>query len=482
MSHPFGDLLTYYASRKHGLSQNKLAETADLAPSVLSRMCHGERLSGPRARERVLRVLLGLLRHGALRRRQEADQLLEAAGMTALRPDELEALIEQLTTLPAEIALLHKLLAELRRRDDQEAPSLSTTAGAGHSSHLPAPLFPEQHLPAPDYHTLVGVGPTIQDLALRLSDPTGPPLLSIEGLGGIGKTALARAVALTCMQLRCFQTTLWVSARHARLADNGALIPEDPAITLQDVLEQLTEQVGLPLKTELPIEAQLARLYPLFRQTPYLVVLDNLETFAELEMLLPRLQPLAGATRFLLTSRHTLSAFPYVHIFKVRVLSAADSRLLVKNELARRDHGLEAPPEFVEALLATVGGLPLALKLATAQIGRLPFDTIIAALQQARGTTPERLYAFIYWHSWQLLDDPARQLLLSLLAMDVAGETLDFIQQRSGLDYADFSTAVTQLLDTSLLEVNTVLTPLRYALHPLTATFLRSGILAHWDT
>lgn len=481
MSHPFGDLLTYYASRKHGLSQNQLAETADLAPSVLSRMCHGERLSGPRARERVLRVLLGLLRHGALRRRQEADQLLEAAGMTALRPGELKALIEQLAIPPAESALLHKLLAELHRRDVQEEPLAKEASGAFRPA-CPAPPFLEAHLPPPDYHTLVGVGPTIQDLALRLSDPAGPTWLSLEGIGGIGKTALARAVALVCLQQRGFQATLWVSARHTRLADHGALIPEDPVVTLREVLEQLTEQLGLPLRADLSITNHLARLYPLLHQTPYLVVLDNLETFAELEMLLPRLQPLAGATRFLLTSRHTLSAFPYVHIFKVKTLSAADSRLLVKNELARRDQGLETPPEFVEALLATVGGLPLALKLATAQIGRLPFDTIIAELQQARGTTPERLYAFIYWHSWQLLNDPARQLLLSLLAMDVAGETLDFIQQRSGLDCVAFSTAVMQLLDASLLEVNTALHPLRYALHPLTATFLRSGILAHWDT
>ena len=66
MSHPFGDHLTRYASRKHGLSQNRIANMAELEASVLSRMCRGERLSGPRARERVLRVILALPRHGAL--------------------------------------------------------------------------------------------------------------------------------------------------------------------------------------------------------------------------------------------------------------------------------------------------------------------------------------------------------------------------------------------------------------------------------
>jgi hypothetical protein len=56
-SHPFGDLLRQYLSRRHGLSQNKLAEGIQQDPAVVADMCHGRRLGGPQARERVLAII-----------------------------------------------------------------------------------------------------------------------------------------------------------------------------------------------------------------------------------------------------------------------------------------------------------------------------------------------------------------------------------------------------------------------------------------
>ena len=53
MSHPFGDLLSQYLHRKHGLSQAKLAEGILQDPSIIGRMCKGQRLNGPQARERA---------------------------------------------------------------------------------------------------------------------------------------------------------------------------------------------------------------------------------------------------------------------------------------------------------------------------------------------------------------------------------------------------------------------------------------------
>jgi hypothetical protein len=50
VSHPFGDLLTQYLHRKHGLSQGKLAAGILQAPSIISEMCQGKRLRGVQAR------------------------------------------------------------------------------------------------------------------------------------------------------------------------------------------------------------------------------------------------------------------------------------------------------------------------------------------------------------------------------------------------------------------------------------------------
>ena len=77
MSHPFGDLLTQYLHRKHGLSQAKLAAGLLQAPSIISEMCHGKRLHGPQARERVTAIIAWLRQQGALTTLDEANALLD---------------------------------------------------------------------------------------------------------------------------------------------------------------------------------------------------------------------------------------------------------------------------------------------------------------------------------------------------------------------------------------------------------------------
>ena len=59
MSHSFGDLLSQHLHRKHGLSQSKLAEGILQDPSIIGKMCKGQRLTGPQAREGSWRSSIG---------------------------------------------------------------------------------------------------------------------------------------------------------------------------------------------------------------------------------------------------------------------------------------------------------------------------------------------------------------------------------------------------------------------------------------
>ena len=88
MSHPFGDLLSQHLHQKHGLSQAKLAEGILQDPSIIGKMCKGQRLNGPQARERVLAILDWLGRQAVMTTVTEANQLLDAAGMAPLRASE----------------------------------------------------------------------------------------------------------------------------------------------------------------------------------------------------------------------------------------------------------------------------------------------------------------------------------------------------------------------------------------------------------
>ena len=99
MAHPFGDLLTQFRARKHGLSQAKLAEMAGYDPAIIARMCQGRKdLTGPSGRERVVRILQVLNDANVLKALDEANALLAAADMPPLYD-----------RLPIEAGLMHRL-------------------------------------------------------------------------------------------------------------------------------------------------------------------------------------------------------------------------------------------------------------------------------------------------------------------------------------------------------------------------------------
>lgn len=103
-THPFGDLVTQYRTRKHGLSQARLAELSGLEPSVLSHMCNGRRLDGMQARERVRKVVDGLHRCGALSTVEEANNLLRAARLADLdHEDKADARVLEALDSPEEL-------------------------------------------------------------------------------------------------------------------------------------------------------------------------------------------------------------------------------------------------------------------------------------------------------------------------------------------------------------------------------------------
>jgi len=97
-SHPFGDLITQFLSRRHGLSQNKLAEYTDVHPTTISRMCNGQRLTGPKARERVLKFIHWFCDQGVIKSLGEANELLAASGQLGLD-----------STVPQEASLIQRL-------------------------------------------------------------------------------------------------------------------------------------------------------------------------------------------------------------------------------------------------------------------------------------------------------------------------------------------------------------------------------------
>lgn len=338
-----------------------------------------------------------------------------------------------------------------------------------------------RHLPPPEYVRLFGVDEAQREVAGLLQRTDGPDFVSIEGLGGIGKTALARAVAHDLAQTDGFDGIAWVSARQTWLNDQGAVeATPDAATTLADIVNRLATQLGFAELAGLSAGEKLERLATFLSGSRHLIVIDNLESITDVALLIPALAPLARPTRFLLTSRETLSHYPMVTRYPVRSLSLRDSQALVEAELARRGRTMALRSEDMAALHAVVGGMPLALKLVAAQMSHWPLAVLLDNLRTAHARAPESLYTFIYRRSWLALGDPARMLLLSMLPLASDGEDVEWLALMSFLPPDEFEGALAQLRDYSLLETAGSPESPRYRLHRLTTTFLQTEVLAGW--
>lgn len=341
----------------------------------------------------------------------------------------------------------------------------------------------EARLEPPATTQLVGIDGHVDFLLDQLAQPAGPSLVLVEGIGGIGKTTLADAVVRRIIRSYPAGEIGWVSARHQRIDLAGALwSAERPALTPESLLDALAHQLLPAAPPFATPDRALAALRDHLTRRPGLVVIDNLETIADVASLLPVMRQLAGPSRFLLTSRQSLRAEADLFHFRVPELSEADALRLVRQEAAQRNLSDLAAAADAELLpiVATVGGNPLALRLVVGQTHVHPLQGVLDDLTAARGPTVENLYAYLYRIAWDSLDELARDVLLAMPLTTPRGANAEYLAEVSGLDSGDLRGALARLVDLNLVDSKGDHRERRFAIHALTRSFLVEQVL-RWN-
>ena len=356
-------------------------------------------------------------------------------------------------------------LARLIRAAEMDARRLAASTAQARLPDLP----PQQ---------IFGVKNAMSRLSALVHHPESR-LILVGGIGGIGKTTLAHALVQQEFLGQAFLDYGWISAQQRAfdVSDSHSPIAR-PALTASGLIETLTAQL-IENHTFFSSAEAAQALEERLRHTPHLIVVDNLETVADVESLLPTLSRLSGASKFLLTSREILRDHPGLHHFLVPELGEADALTLIRYE-ARR-HNLpqvaEAADRDLAPLYAAVGGNPLALRLVAGQLHLLTIDQVVEDLHEARGRSADALYFYIYRRAWMRLAAPAQDTLTLMPLFAQSGADLETLAQLSDLSRGELVESLQTLARLSLVNVTGTLHSRRFSIHRLTESFLRKEII-----
>lgn len=320
---------------------------------------------------------------------------------------------------------------------------------------------PRSHIP-PQTIPLIGRDQDLSAVLARLRDPACR-LLTLTGLGGIGKTRLALEVAMhlepSCINGACFVPL-------ANLESPDLLIPT------------IASAAGCTLSPNSSLEDQLLGF---LKAREMLLVMDNLEQLlvnpperSETLRLLSRILNDAPDVKLLVTSRVRLNLRSETAFALDGVETHQALRLFV--ESARRVESRfelmsEATPH-AQRICHLVQGNPLGIELASAQIRVLSLKNIADEIQHSLdflsadlGDAPERQLSMraVFKHSWRLLSGAERELFQKL-AVFRGGFTLEAARQVAGAT----PQILAALVDKSLLKHNPAG---RFELHELMRQF-----------
>ena len=354
------------------------------------------------------------------------------------------------------------------------------------TNFFPSPPLPNEPLtyerlePLPG-HRLFGVELAQRRMLEALNHKDDHWLLAIDGIGGIGKTALANLLVREILRSHRFYDVAWISAKQeAFLLNKGLHSIDRPSLNSTSLIDNLLDQLDPTVATVRPPTEKQAILMHWFKQNPYLVIIDNLESIEDYEVLIDPLRKMANPTKFLLTSRYSLSQYADFFSHSLQELSQEDTFAFLKYQGNMRHISslADAAESELAKIYEIVGGNPLALKLVIGQIQFTSLSNLLDSLKSAHTTTVDELYQFIFRQIWNTLDEITRQVLISTpLAQN--GTSQDLIRL-SEIDGKELQPALEQLIARSLIEVVGTLDQPRYRVHSLTKTFLHTKIFDKW--
>lgn len=351
-----------------------------------------------------------------------------------------KASVERAAKIAAETAALSHGLGALR-------DSIDLLAAPAERAALPPPaerLHPWHNLPQRSYARFVGRQDELAHLTrLLLPHPRSRHfLMTIDGIGGVGKSTLAIELAYRFRDHYAdlppderFAAIVWVSAKRTLLSASGIHQRQQTFRTLDDLYREIASVFELPaILQATPAERRTLAEHALAAQRTLLII-DNLET-ADDEELLAFLRELPDPTKAIVTTRHRIDI---AYAIRLTGMPESDALALMAVESARKS--IELPHAAAHDLYRRTGGIPLAIVWS---LGLMSLGHSVESVLRRLGSGHSDIARFCFAESAERIRGRDAERLLLALALfehhvgramlgEVAGLAEDVIGRDDGL-------------------------------------------------
>jgi tetratricopeptide (TPR) repeat protein len=387
-------------------------------------------LTGRKNRERVDRAVTAFLKCLA----EEVWTLPELRGIYSLQFQRMtaEAARQQVELQKAQLQATAGLSAEVRQALLQLTDVLAERKLLPAPDVLASPAHPKvyHNLPQPDYGTFIGRQEELKRIhrILRPYPHSQEHLVTIDGVGGIGKSALALEVAHRYLrdydQLppeERFEAIVWTSAKASVLTADGIKPRQQVTRTLKDIYTAISVTLEREDITRARPEEQDELVIRALTRQRTLLIVDNLETVDD-ERVNAFLRELPAPTKAIVTTRHRIDvAYPV----RLTGMSRVEGTSLIAQECARRSVTLSDAQSA--RLYDRTGGVPLAIVWSVAQVDYgYGVENVLRRLGDAKGD----IARFCFEGTMERIDgEPAHALLmaLALFVPDASREALGYV-------------------------------------------------------
>ncbi|AFZ61011.1 tetratricopeptide repeat protein [Anabaena cylindrica FACHB-243] len=337
-----------------------------------------------------------------------------------------------------------------------------------------------QNLPSPTYTEFIGREADMKKLLERLSPDHGAHMITVHGIGGVGKTALVLEAAYVCLKasrenlvgLPRFNAIIFTSAKQQELIPDSILRRQQGQRNLRDIFREIAHALGDPTIIQSPPNDQFDRVRQSLSKQRTLLIVDNMETIEDRDQVIEFLYNLPICVKVVITTRERIALLP----ISLRNLPPDDGLQLIQQQAEEKSIVLNK--EESELLYDRTGGIPLAIVYAIGQVSSgYSLNSVLEKLTSATGDVAR----FCFEQSVQGMKEQPPHKLLMALAIFPDSPIQTALVEVAGLTAAPVSVndGLARLQQLSLVNLNP--DKKRYEMLSLTREYALAELAAYPD-